>query len=199
MPRVIDRLHSEHRNLERLVRLLDRQPSLLVSIDAPNIGLLVDTLYYLTRFPDVTHHPLEDRIVERLRDRNALPAGLAEEIEAQHVTLARQGLALLRDLEGALRQETMSPELVEVNIRLYSERLRHNMAVEELALFPAAVRQLDDEDWRAIEHSTPPREPDPLFETLAETRFAELRQAIALEAVAATPEWSQGTGEEAGS
>lgn len=182
MHRIIDRLRFEHRNLERLVRLLDRQPSLLAIADAPNIGLLVDTLYYLTRFPDVTHHPLEDRIVERLRDRDALPAGLADEIEAQHVTLARQGLDLLRDLEGALRQETVSPELVEANIRLYSERLRHNMAVEELALFPAAARQLDDEDWRAIEHSTPPGEPDPLFETLVETRFAELRQAIALEA-----------------
>lgn len=182
MHRIIDRLRFEHRNLERLARLLDRQPSLLAIADAPNIGLLVDMLYYLTRFPDVTHHPLEDRIVERLRDRDALPAGLAEEIEAQHVTLARQGLDLLRDLEGALRQETVSPELVEANIRLYSERLRPNMAIEELALFPAAVCQLDDEDWRAIEHSTPPREPDPLFETLVETRFAELRQAIALEA-----------------
>jgi len=197
MHRIIDRLRFEHRNLERLVRLLDRQPSLLAIADAPNIGLLVDTLYYLTRFPDVTHHPLEDRIVERLRDRDALPAGLAEEIEAQHVTLARQGLDLLRDLEGALRQETVSPELVEANIRLYSERLRHNMAVEELALFPAAVCQLDDEDWRAIEHSTPP------------TRYSKhwWRRALPScdkpshwkQAVAAMPEWCRVAGKEASS
>ncbi|TAM43872.1 MAG: hemerythrin domain-containing protein [Burkholderiaceae bacterium] len=182
MPRVIDRLLSEHVNLERLVRLLDRQPSLLVSPDAPNIGLLVDTLLYLTEFPDVTHHPLEDRIVERLRARDALPAGLADEIEAQHVMLARQGLALLCDLEGAVRQDTMSPEGAEANIRLYAERLRHNMAVEELALFPAAVRKLDDEDWRLIEHMTPEGVPDPLFDALVQTRFAELRRAIAVEA-----------------
>jgi hemerythrin-like domain-containing protein len=182
MPRVIDRLLAEHVNLERLVRLLHRQPSLLAIPDAPNIGLLVDTLFYLTRFPDVTHHPLEDRIVERLRARDALPAGLADEIEAQHVTLARQGLALLGDLEGALRQDTMSPEGAEANIRLYAERLRHNMAVEELALFPAAVRELGDEDWHMIEHMTPAGEPDPLFDTAVEARFAELRRAIALEA-----------------
>lgn len=132
MPDVIDRLLCEHVNLERLVRLLDRPLSLLASIDAPQVGLLVDTLVYLTRFPDVTHHPLEDRIVERLRAHGALPAELADEIEAQHVTLARQGLSLLGDLEGALRQDTMSPEGVEANTRLYAERLRHNMAVEEL-------------------------------------------------------------------
>lgn len=182
MSQIIDRLHAEHQNLERLVRLLDRQPSLLASAVAPNIALLVDTLYYLTRFPDVTHHPLEDRIVERLLDRGVLSAELAQEIEAQHATLARQGLDLLRDLESALRQETMSPELLEANIRLYAERLRHNMAVEELMLFPTAVRQLDHEDWRAIEHSVAHLEPDPLFQTPVEERFAQLRQAIALEA-----------------
>jgi hemerythrin-like domain-containing protein len=182
MPRIIDRLQSEHRNLEQLVRLLDRQPSLLASVAAPNIALLVDTLYYLTRFPDVTHHPLEDRIVERLRDLDAQWAGLANEIEAQHGTLSRQGRDLLRDLESAVRQETMSPELVETNIRLYAERLRHNMAVEELALFPAAARLLDEEDWRTIEHSAGPMEPDPLFQTPVEARFAQLRQLIAGEA-----------------
>lgn len=181
-PRIIDRLRSEHRNLERLVRLLDRQPSLLVSVVAPNIGLLVDVLYYLTRFPDVTHHPLEDCIVERLRDRNALSAELAEEIEAQHVTLVRQGSDLLRDLESSLREETVSPEIVELNIRLYAERLRHNMKVEELVLFPTAVRELDAEDWRAIEHSMNPIESDPLFQTPVEARFSQLHRVIAREA-----------------
>ncbi len=182
MSRVIDRLLSEHVNLGRLVRLLDRQPSLLVSPDAPNIGLIVDTLLYLTKFPDVTHHPLEDRIVERLRARDALSAGLADEIEAQHVTLARQGAALLDDLEGAVRQDTMSPEGAAANIRLYAERLRHNMAVEELALFPVAVRELDDGDWRLIEPMATTGTPDPLSDALMQTRFAELRRAIALEA-----------------
>lgn len=182
MPGIVDRLLSDHRNLEQLVRLLDRQPSLLASASAPNIALLVDTLFYLTRFPDVTHHPLEDRIVERLRSRKALPAELSDEIETQHTTLSRQGRDLLRDLESALRQETMSPELAEFNIRLYAERLRHNMAVEELTLFPAALRHFDDEDWRAIEHSTGPAMPDPLFQNPVEAQFAQLRKVIAGEA-----------------
>lgn len=142
----------------------------------------MDAIYYLTRFPDVTHHPLEDRIAERVRARDVLSTEFAEEIEAQHVTLMRQGRDLLRDLESAVREETMSPELLEVNIRLYAERLRHNMAVEELTLFPAALRQLDNEDWLEIEQSAAPTEPDPLFQGSVETRFAQLRQAIALEA-----------------
>lgn len=182
MNTVIDRLQTEHRDLEQLVRVLDRQPALLPAVNASNIALLIDALYYLTRFPDVAHHPLEDLIVQRLRERHALSAELAADIEAQHVTLAHQGQDLLRDLESAAREETLSPELVEGNIRLYAERLRHNMVVEELALFPAALRHLDEQDWRAIEKTMAPGSPDPLFQSPAEARFSELRKVIASEA-----------------
>ena len=41
----------------------------------------------------------------------------------------------------------MSRELVADNICLYVERLRHNMAFEELVLFPSADRHLDGQDW----------------------------------------------------
>jgi hemerythrin-like domain-containing protein len=182
MPWIIDRLHAEHANLERLVRLLDRQPPLAPDAGAPHVGLLVDALFYLTRFPDVTHHPLEDRIVERLRVVDALGGEMAAEIEAQHAVLARQGLELLRDLESALREEGTPPELVGIGTRLYAERLRHNIAVEELVLFPRAVHSLGDDDWRAIESALPHVRPDPLFQTPAEARFEELRKVIAAEA-----------------
>jgi hemerythrin-like domain-containing protein len=182
MPAVISRLLAEHRDLRRLVALLERQPSLLADAEAPNIGLLVDAMFYLTRFPDVTHHPLEDRITERLLARRALDADLGAEIEAQHARLARQGLDLLRDLEGALREESTSRELVADNMRLYAERLRHNMAFEELTLFPAAARHLSADDWRAIGPAAHAEPPDPLFHSQVQERFAELHRAIAVEA-----------------
>jgi hemerythrin-like domain-containing protein len=179
---VIDRLVGEHRNLERLVRLLDRQPALVADPGAPNIALLVDAIFYLTRFPDVAHHALEDRIAERLRRTGGLSADLANEIEAQHATLAQQGHDLLRDLESAARGESMPADFLPANLRLYAERLRHNMAVEELTLFPAAVRHLAAGDWDAI--GEPPLEhaPDPLFQPTAEERFADLRRVIMQEA-----------------
>lgn len=178
----LNRLLDEHRNLQRLVALLERQPSLVADALAPNIGLIVDALFYLTRFPDVTHHPLEDRIAERLLAKRMLDAEIGSEIEEQHARLARQGKDLLRDLEGALREESMSHELVAANVRLYAERLRHNMAFEELTLFPAAQRHLEAEDWRAIEPSARSEPPDPLFHSQTDERFEQLHRAIAVEA-----------------
>ena len=179
MSDVIDRLVAEHLNLDQLVRLLERQPSLLADPQAPNVNLLVDVLYYLTRFPDVSHHAIEDRIAARLLRTRGLQPELVAEIEAQHAVLATQGHDLLRDLESATREEIVSRELLEANIRLYAERLRHNMKVEELTLFPAAVRHLDGDDWLAIRTASLPSLRDPLFVTPVEQRFAELRSVIA--------------------
>ena len=109
------------------------------------------------------------------------PAQCAE-IEAQHATLARQGRALLEDLAGALRKDTTSSELVSLNTRLYAERLRHNMAVEELVLFPAAQRTFTDADWQAIEAANLREAPDPLFHTHVQAQFKELHHAIAMDA-----------------
>lgn len=165
-----------------ILTLLRRQHSLLPDPFAVNIGLLVDALVYLTSFPDVHHHPLEDRIAERLLHKRAIDPDLVRELEAQHVRLGRQGLALLRDLEGAAREETMSRELVADDICLYAERLRHNMAFEELVLFPAAARRLDDLDWRSMAISTAQAAPGSLFALQVEQRFRQLREAIDVEA-----------------
>ncbi|WP_244114964.1 hemerythrin domain-containing protein [Burkholderia cepacia] len=73
MTSIIDNLIAEHRRLERLVRLLERQATLRDAQAATNAAVLVDALYYLTRFPDVNHHALEDRIIIKLLEKQALP------------------------------------------------------------------------------------------------------------------------------
>ena len=186
MSEVIDSLRRDHGNLERLVRLLNGRMSVLPHPGVEDVQLVVDALAYLTHFPDVSHHPLEDRIVDRLRDKRSLPSGFAEEIEAQHATIARQGNDLMRDLESVVRgedsawqPEALAWDLVAPNVRLYAERLRHNMAVEELILFPTALGQLNADDWQMIRDASPKDEHDPLFQAQVDERFRQLRLAIA--------------------
>jgi len=182
MPTLIERLLAEHVTLKRLVRLLAGEMSLRADPYAPDIALLVDALYYLTHFPDVSHHMLEDRIVERLLEKQALPASFGHEVEAQHAALFRQGRELLQDLEAAVREENMSQELVEIHIREYAQLLQRNMDVEEAILFPAAVRHLDGDDFRALELLDVHGQPDPLLQTPVDERFAQLHRVIASEA-----------------
>ena len=100
MHTILETLLAEHHDLRRLVALLERQPSLRPDPAAPNIGLLVDALFYLTRFPVVTHHAMEDRMAERLLARHALDPDFCREIEEQHARY-RRALAILEPLVGA--------------------------------------------------------------------------------------------------
>lgn len=182
MASVIDNLIAEHRRLERLVRLLERQSMLRGAPAATNGALLVDALYYLTRFPDVNHHALEDRIIGKLLEKQVLPHELGSELSAQHATLALRGHELIQDLESMVHDENMSGELLEFRIRLYAERLRHNMAVEELTIFPIGTRHLGSDDWSSILQTGPHRSADPLFQTPVHERFVQLHHVIATEA-----------------
>lgn len=178
---LLDSLLAQHGDMARLIGLLERQPSLEPDPDAPHVGLLVDVMVYLTHFPDVSHHPLEDRLADRLLARGALDADLCRELQAQHARLEQQGPALLRDMEGAMRRETVPLELVALNSRLYAERLRHNIAFEELVLFPKADKYLDEDDWQAIAATHAPAS-DPLSAGVVDQRFERLRRAIARQA-----------------
>lgn len=182
MASIIDNLIAEHRRLERLVRLLGRQSMLRDDQAAANGALLVDALYYLTRFPDVNHHALEDRMIGNLLEKKVLAEELGSELSTQHATLARQGHELIQDLESLVRDENMSGALLEFRIQLYAERLRHNMAVEELTLFPTAARHFDSSDWLSILQASPHRSADPLFQTPIHERFVQLHRVIAAEA-----------------
>jgi hypothetical protein len=84
MHNIPETLLAEHQHLHQLVALLERQTSLRLDPAAPNIGWLMDSLFYLTRFPNVAHYALEHRSAERLLARHALDPDLCKDIEEQH-------------------------------------------------------------------------------------------------------------------
>ena len=111
MSEVIETLHRDHGNLVRLVRLLDGRISVLANPEIADVELVVNALEYLTHFPDVSHHPLEDRLVDRLRVKLVLPFGFAADLIAQHSTIERQSHELLRALELVVRGDDLAWKL----------------------------------------------------------------------------------------
>ncbi|BFG80040.1 hypothetical protein PTKU46_80740 [Paraburkholderia terrae] len=102
--------------LEKLVALnlavvkstvAESQDNALKALAVKDPHELVALQVYLTRFPDMTHDALEDRIYEKLLGKDALPAEFDQEIEAQHTTLGRQDDELLQDSESAVREENL--------------------------------------------------------------------------------------------
>ena len=77
MSEVVESLRRDHGKLERLVHLLDGRMSVLPHPGVEDVELVVDTLCYLTHFPDVSHHPIEELRIHRLPDKGVLPFGFA--------------------------------------------------------------------------------------------------------------------------
>jgi hemerythrin-like domain-containing protein len=183
MSKVIEKLQKEHFRLGRVVCLLNDQSNLRTDATAPNIALLVDALCYLTRFPDVTHHVLEDRMVERAAGKEGARSRVRARNRGTTYDVDPGWTRFAAGSGGGNPGENMSQELVDIRVQLYAERLRHNMAIEELTLFPAARKSLNEEDWHAIEdipglHA----QSDPLFDGEVGEQFAQLYRAIKDEA-----------------
>ena len=181
MSEIVVRLCREHRNIGALLDMLERMLDGLESgSDAPgDIGLMRDIMTYMIRFPDHTHHPMEDLMFERMRAR-----GLAPQTEHtigkllhEHASLRRKGealhLALLR-LEDGARPER--PALVAMG-RDYVEFLRFHARLEERTVFVEAESLLGDADWTQIAQAFEERT-DPVFGPRVDMEFRALYQHI---------------------
>ena len=133
--------------------------------DAPgDVGLMRDIMTYMTRFPDHTHHPMEDLMFERMRT-----CGLAPQTEhtiaqllREHASLAMTGEALrLALLRFEDRARSGRPALVAMG-RDYVEFLRFHARLEERTVFVEAESRLGDADWTEIEQAFEERT-DPVF------------------------------------
>jgi hemerythrin-like domain-containing protein len=177
MPRLIEVLREEHRNIEKLLGVLEQELGVFDRRERPDYETLQAIIDYFTEYPARCHHPKEDMIVDILKARNPAVAGSLEDIELDH----RQEDARLRRLAHTLESVRLGGELprqsVDDVVREFIAHERRHIDYEERALFPAAIRALTTEDWRGIDARMRDAR-DPLFDRTVEERFRTLAQKI---------------------
>ena len=181
MSGIVGRLCTEHRNIGALLDMLERMLDALESgSDARgDVGLMRDIMTYMIRFPDHTHHPMEDLMFERMRAHGVAPRTDANigKLLREHGSLARKGealhLALLRFEDGA---RSAGPELIAMG-RDYVEFLRIHAQFEEQTVFVEAESVLGDADWTEIGQAFEDRT-DPVFGRHVDSEFRALYQHI---------------------
>lgn len=184
MPDPIESILQDHRNLETVLT------SLLKIIDEVGIHLgqkkpvkeidaLFSILHYIRVYPDRHHHPKEDRfILAPIRNRAPSKLAQVEEIEAQHLGVAR----LTDDLADAVKYfDTHFPDGYEAladRARTYATFQRNHMRMEETILIPLAKEVLTDEERQAAGQAFK-QHADPLFQENIEAGFQALLDRIA--------------------
>src|SRR5215475_7562333 len=126
---IIQGLRQEHRNIESLLRVLERELSVFDRGERPDYEVVLAVIDYFRDYPDACHHPKEDMIFEKLKARDPVASGSIGDLEAQH----REGASRLRRVAQAVERVLADHDLVRQNvhdiIRDFISHERQHMAM----------------------------------------------------------------------
>lgn len=151
MPSLLENLRKDHENLARLLGLFERELSRFEQAKECDYERIFSILEYCVKFPDHSHHPLEDMVFASLRRRDTVAVEPIGDLRNLHQALAAQTRAVISLVDQA-RQEIIAPraDLLEAG-RRFVQTYRDHMQLEDEHFFPAAEQTLTQEDWAEIE------------------------------------------------
>lgn len=177
MTEIIDILCQEHRNMEKLLGVLERELGIFERGDRPDYDVFLGTIDYFKDYPDSCHHPKEDLIFRKLKVRDPDKVASFGDLEAEH----REGARRLSDVATAVHRVLNDEDLVRHAVceivHNFIERERQHMAKEERIVFPAALDVLQSADWADIALKMADRY-DPLAHPALDLKYDRLRLSI---------------------
>ncbi len=170
---LMQELREDHRNMAIILDMLDNLVGEVEAGNDPDFGLLAEIMRYMTVYPDAVHHPKEDLMYARLRDRRAdLTEGL-EDVEADHLAIAELGMRLRDDVEAVNAGTAVRREILIADAAKYALRLRSHMQWEEEDLFRRIDNMLDEEP-QEFDVTRYAYTKDPVFGIEIESDFSRL-------------------------
>ncbi|MEO1192010.1 MAG: hemerythrin domain-containing protein [Pseudomonadota bacterium] len=177
MTDMMQRLGLEHRNMERLLGVMEQQLSIFERGEEPDYDILTACADYFTGFPDRCHHPKEDMILARLRARDPEAAAKVGDLEGKHKVLAELTHAFKDTLDQILAEAELPRSQLADSLNRFIQAQRDHMQAERAGFFLVAEAVLTPEDWAALDEAASD-ETDPLFGGEAAAEYAALSEDI---------------------
>jgi hemerythrin-like domain-containing protein len=177
MVEVIDILRQEHRNIEKLLRVMEQELAVFDRGERPDYEVFGAILEFFKMYPDTCHHPKEDIIYEKFKACDPGRAASVADLQADH----REGAVRLRRvaqaIDNVLNDQELLRESVDRIVRDFIDNERKHIALEDEVIFPAILDTLQPADWADIaltlaDRYGPPSEAD------FEEQFSTLRRNI---------------------
>jgi hemerythrin-like domain-containing protein len=177
MQNVLKNLHTDHVHICRVLDFLETQIGILEMGGNPEWDLMGDVMHYMTNFPDLYHHPKEDLIFGRLRQRQAGTVADIDAIMAEHQQLASLGQRFRQAIQEVDMGSVMSTEDFSEMARAYVDVQRRHLELEERVLFPMARQFLLPDDWTEVDEAIESR-PDPIFGNMIKDEYKLIHSAL---------------------
>lgn len=177
MSAIIDSLRQDHRNFESLLQVLQQEVAIFERAERPDYEVLEALVGYFQGYPDSCHHPKEDAVFEKLKQRDPAAAESVGGLEKEHAELADRLRNFASVVQKVLDEHTLPRETFIEAARGFIEHEREHMRKEEETFFSAAEKALQDEDWADLDMKLS-YETDPLFAQQPAQELAALRERI---------------------
>jgi hemerythrin-like domain-containing protein len=177
MVEIIDILRQEHRNIEKLLRVMEQELAVFDRDERPDYEVFGAILEFFKMYPDSCHHPKEDIIYEKFKVRDSGRAASIADLQAEH----REGAVRLRRvaqaIDSVLNDQELLRESVDRIVRDFIDNERKHIALEDEVIFPAILDTLQPADWADIALTLADRY-SPMSEADFEEQLSTLRRNI---------------------
>lgn len=183
MANIIDTLQQDHKNICRLLGLLEKQVDNIAAGEFTDYQVIADIMHYFVNYPDVYHHPHEDILFNAIKMKDIKAANLIDEIVTEHQSMAEESATIYDDMQHIQGNAIFSREEIVQRLRDYIASYHAHIEKEETGLFALAKTTLDEDDWREIDNEIGNTD-DPLFGKIRDQEYQELYKLILSENVA---------------
>lgn len=163
---LIDRIIKDHEHLTRLLICLDKEISGYKegATRRPRLSMIIDALDYLHNYPDSFHHPLESRLLARLRPRitDIEMREKLEVIEIQHNEINQLTNSLIERFRAIQNDQVIPIDPLLADYQRYADLQMNHMRLENTSMIPAMKKLLTEEDIATVKAALN-ENPDPLF------------------------------------
>ena len=177
MSRIIEILLEEHRNIEKLLLVLEQELEVFARSERPDYEILQAIIQYFQDYPESCHHPKEDMVFKKLKVRDPAAAKRIGDVEAEHQVETNRLLRFAQAVADILADREFLRQAFHNVVHDFIEHQRQHMDKEERLLFPSAAKALRPEDWAEIDVRLNDRK-DPLFNGVIENKFHALQRNI---------------------
>ena len=174
---IIEHLCREHRNIERLLAVLERELEIFDRGGRADYEVIRAIISYFELYPEIYHHPQEDLVFAKLKIRDPTAAAKIGNLALEHQKGAERLRLVAQSVASVLADREILRQNVDSIVRDFIEHERRHIMMEDRDFFPVAVKALEAQDWAEIASAMTSHE-DPLFSEAAEETFDALRARI---------------------
>lgn len=177
MTDVIRILRLEHVNILKLITTLERQIARSEKGELLDFDIIEGIADYFLSFPDLYHHPKENLVFAKLRERDPDVARKIGDLQREHEEIASRTRDFTAAARSMLDGKRMLGTPFEKRAWDFINLQKGHMETEEQHFFPAALKVLTPKDWVELEAKMTDQE-DPLFGERVGERYEALHANI---------------------